>query len=118
MNNDSGGSERRRITYAGRGALRVQQITIFKPDALSSGLEYQAITQAMTMNLEECNLFGGGTINLLVEMDAANETARIGTPLKRVSTSTSGRRMRRRGVRSLRERRTTSNSRSCHCAWR
>jgi hypothetical protein len=60
------------------GALRLQQLTIFKPDALSSGLEYQAIAQSVMINLEECNLFGGGTINLLVEMNRSAGTARIG----------------------------------------
>ena len=68
------------VDNAGRdsGALRVQQITIFKPTAFASGLEYQAITQNLMINLEECNLFGGGTINFLVEMDAVNNTATIG----------------------------------------
>jgi hypothetical protein len=58
--------------------LRIAQMTIFKPDAFASGLEYGAITQALTMNLPDCHLAGGGTINLLVELDATTQTARIG----------------------------------------
>lgn len=58
--------------------LRVQQTTIFKPDAFASGLEYSAITQSMTMNLPECYLAGGGTINWLVELDLTTQTARVG----------------------------------------
>ncbi|MCA9622834.1 MAG: hypothetical protein KC731_27635, partial [Myxococcales bacterium] len=61
-----------------RFGLRVQQMTIFKPDAFVSGLEYTAITQALTMNLPSCYLAGGGTINLLVEMDRAAGMATIG----------------------------------------
>jgi len=58
--------------------LRVQQTTIFKPDAFASGLEYSAIVQSMTMNLPECYLAGGGTINWLVELDLTTDTARVG----------------------------------------
>jgi hypothetical protein len=58
--------------------FRVQQATIWKPDAFSGGLEYTAIFQAITMNLPECYLQGGGTVNILVEVDEVTSTARIG----------------------------------------
>jgi hypothetical protein len=59
--------------------FRVQQATIWKPDAFSGGLEYTAIFQALTINLPQCNLQGGGTVNLLVEVDEVAKLARIGT---------------------------------------
>jgi hypothetical protein len=59
-------------------ALRFQQATIWKPDAFSSGLENAALQQNLTMNLEECNLFGGGTINIVFELNKTTSTGRVG----------------------------------------
>ena len=59
--------------------LRVQQASIWKPDAFASGLEYAAISQAMTMSAPACYLAGGGTISWIIEFDEQLGQGRVGS---------------------------------------
>jgi hypothetical protein len=59
--------------------FRLQQVAFWKPDAFTPGSpEYAVLTQSLTLNLDECYLQGGGTINLIVEIDTTQSTARVG----------------------------------------
>lgn len=50
-------------------ALRIAQISFFKPDAFTGVLEKSAFLTSVTMNLKDCNLKGSGTFSWLVELD-------------------------------------------------
>ncbi len=50
-------------------ALRIAQISFFKPDAFTGVLEKSAFLTSVTMNLKDCNLKGSGTFSWLVALD-------------------------------------------------
>ncbi|RLB63746.1 MAG: hypothetical protein DRI90_06170 [Deltaproteobacteria bacterium] len=58
--------------------LRIQSLDIWKPDAFATDPEYTAVMQSLTMNLPECYLQGGGTINWILELDTTTDTAKFG----------------------------------------
>jgi hypothetical protein len=49
----------------------MSQITITKPTVLGMGVVGNIVANGLTMNLEECNLAGGGTFSWLLQFDTA-----------------------------------------------
>ncbi len=58
--------------------LRVQSLDIWKPDAFATDPEYTAIMQSLTLDLPECYLQGGGTINWILQLDTTTGTGMLG----------------------------------------
>ncbi len=58
--------------------LRVAQLALQKPAALTSPLVGSILEDAVTINLPDCNLTGNGTFSLLLELDTAAGTLKTG----------------------------------------
>jgi hypothetical protein len=49
--------------------LRMGQLTVTKPDVLSKGVVANIVANGVTMNLDQCNLAGGGTFSWLAQFN-------------------------------------------------
>jgi hypothetical protein len=58
--------------------LRMSQLTVAKPAALSKGVAKTAIAGALLMNLKQCNLAGQGTFSLLMQFDTKAKKLTVG----------------------------------------
>jgi hypothetical protein len=65
---------------AGNGTinLRMGQLTITEPKLLASGLVANLVGNGVLMNLEDCNLAGGGTFSWLLQFDTATGKVKTG----------------------------------------
>jgi len=59
-------------------ALRMSQLDITKPPGLTDPLLKGVIATGVEMNLDKCNLGGGGTFNLIMKFDTAAMTFTVG----------------------------------------
>lgn len=62
-------------------AVRLAQLVITAPAALSTEVVYNIIGKGVNADLPACNLFGDGTFNFIVEFDKANGTLKAGGAL-------------------------------------
>lgn len=58
--------------------LRMAQLTVTKPDVLSSGLVAKLVAEGVSMNLPQCNLNGTGTFSWLIQFDTMTGKALTG----------------------------------------
>jgi hypothetical protein len=64
---------------AATAGLRISQLTFAKPALLvSGGLVGNLVANSVQMNLDQCNLAGGGTFSWLLQFDPAKDTLRTG----------------------------------------
>lgn len=58
--------------------LRMAQLTITEPAVLSKGIVANIVANGVQMNLEECNLAGGGTFSWILSFDPATGMVKTG----------------------------------------
>ncbi|WP_044249045.1 hypothetical protein [Chondromyces apiculatus] len=63
--------------------LRMSQLTVTAPEALTNPTVQQIVGQGVLLNLESCRLTGKGTFNWLFEMDMTTSMVRTGGALPR-----------------------------------
>lgn len=68
------------VDNAGGGsvAVRMAQITITKPTVLGSGIVGNLVANGVQMNLDQCNLAGGGTFSWLLQFDTGTSKLKTG----------------------------------------
>jgi hypothetical protein len=60
-------------------ALRMAQLDITKPAGLTKPLVKGVVSSGVAMNLDKCNLGGGGTFNLIMNFDTTAKTLQVGS---------------------------------------
>jgi hypothetical protein len=58
--------------------LRMAQLTITEPAVLAKGVVANIVANGVQMNLEECNLAGGGTFSWILSFDPATKMVKTG----------------------------------------